>query len=507
MPIRPLNDVYKVSIEERNNIQNWVKDHNNLPKLITEANRLIKEANYPLALNMLTQALKQNPQNAENLKLRATILKLRATIYIGCTMPELEKLELPSLIQNNTKIPDSTLSDLTHLANLVKRGVRDLSQTNLVVSPEESKAIARLKGFMNFVSDKIVEKVRPAQARVKVLFAAGERIELSNSAKKIFDNALKAIGLATQPTPIMHNLVATYGFACVTNAENLSPLEKNRILSLSLKHAEIAERKFMDKDNLDFDKFSAYYAKAQIYDLKQELLPEETRQESFKLADSSRESSSQTNYDKALEQINQAIELNPHNSLFFRLRADITASKAVNYNNSPNLNSELTQLIKAAIEDYEKAKSMIIPDTQNFESIEKSVASLKENLHFIGMLENSLKEKKAFELLKAGSFKKALNLAKECSQFDHERYEGFNLLANVILSELEKRYRNNTLQSSPDSVNLIKEGHDAVTKALKLFPPRDSLYSQEDINEIRSSLQSMNKNFLFLKRTLGIEIN
>ena len=64
MPIRPLNDVYKVSIEERNNIQNWVKDHNNLPKLITEANRLIKEANYPLALNMLTQALKQNPQNA-----------------------------------------------------------------------------------------------------------------------------------------------------------------------------------------------------------------------------------------------------------------------------------------------------------------------------------------------------------------------------------------------------------------------------------------------------------
>ena len=212
-----------------------------------------------------------------------------------------------------------------------------------------------------------------------------------------------------------------------------------------------------------------------------------------------------TNYDKALEQINQAIELNPHNSLFFRLRADITASKAVNYNNSPNLNSELTQLIKAAIEDYEKAKSMIIPDTQNFESIEKSVASLKENLHFIGMLENSLKEKKAFELLKAGSFKKALNLAKECSQFDHERYEGFNLLANVILSELEKRYRNNTLQSSPDSVNLIKEGHDAVTKALKLFPPKG--YSAEDISFIGSSLNSMNENFLSLKRTLGIEIN
>ena len=498
MPIKPLNNVYKVSIEERTNIQNWAKDHNNLPKLITAANRLIKEANYPLALNMLTQALKQNPQNA-------TILKLRATIYIGCTMPELEKLELPSLIQNNTKIPDSTLSDLTHLANLVKRGVRDLSQTNLVVSPEESKAIARLKGFMNFVSDKIVEKVRPAQARVKVLFAAGERIEGSNSAKKIFDNALKAIGLATQPTPIMHNLVATYGFACVTNAENLSPLEKNRILSLSLKHAEIAERKFMDKDNPYFDMDSASYAKAQIYDLKQELLPEETRQQSFKLADSSRESSSQTNYDKALEQINQAIELNPHNSLFFRLRADITTSKAVNYNNSPNLNSELTQLIKAAIEDYEKAKSMIIPDTDNFKSIEKSVASLKENLHFIGMLENSLKEKKAFELLKTGNLEKALDLARECSQFAHERIEGFNLLANIILSKLDERYKSGTSITSPDSVNLIKEGHDAVTKALKLFPPKG--YSAEDISFIGSSLNSMNENFLSLKRTLGIEIN
>ena len=121
------------------------------------------------------------------------------------------------------------------------------------------------------------------------------------------------------------------------------------------------------------------------------------------------------------------------------------------------------------------------------------------------MLENSLKEKKAFELLKTGNLEKALDLARECSQFAHERIEGFNLLANIILSKLDERYKSGTSITSPDSVNLIKEGHDAVTKALKLFPPKG--YSAEDISFIGSSLNSMNENFLSLKRTLGIEIN
>jgi hypothetical protein len=105
---------------------------------------------------------------------------------------------------NNNSLPNSTISDLTHLAKLVKLGVRDLSNRSNATSgdAQESEPIAQLKGFINFVSNSILEgRVARDQVLAKVLQTAGteNRAELAETAEKIFDNALKAIGLSTQP--------------------------------------------------------------------------------------------------------------------------------------------------------------------------------------------------------------------------------------------------------------------------------------------------------------------
>jgi hypothetical protein len=79
-------------------------------------------------------------------------------------------------------------------------------------------------------------------------------------------------------------------------------------------------------------------------------------------------------------------------------------------------------------------------------------------------------------------------------------------LANIILSELGKRYKARTLSLPPltNSIDLTKEGFNAVQKALKLFPPIDTenIYSKFDIG---SHLNFMQENFLFLKRYLKIQ--
>ncbi len=483
MPIRPLGKaVYQVSREERTAIQDSLKKGENLPQV---ANPL----NYPLALNRVSQALKRNPKDAE-------LLELRAEIYLGSAMPELEKQNLP-------------LSDLTHLAKLIKLGVRDLSNSSL--EAKESEAITQLKIFINSVSNMIIERVAGDQIRAKVLQTAGaeNKAELADTTKKIFDDALKAIGLATEPTAVMHNLVGTYGLAYIRRTEeNISALERARILALGLKHTEIAETKFTDNSDPYFDITCGYYAKDQINNFKEELLPLEIRRKSFSLMNLSQESYREGNYSKALEEIDQSIELNPYNYSLLEFRGRIKASKLL-ASNTLDSNSQIIKLIESAIEDYVKAKSFVLPNSQDFESCEKSIASLKETLHFKRSLENSIKERRAIYLSKSGNFPDALKLARECFKYDHERYEGYNVLANVILSELGIRYKTNSLECQllRDSVELTKEGFNAVERALQLFPPKDTenIYSQQDIAEVRSHLKFMQENFLFLKGLLKIQ--